>query len=244
MAQPAPNEIFQFSIVSALVDGVASHGIPISALLTHGDHGLGTFRNMVGEMIILDSSVYQMKSDGTIVPITSPSEVITPFSVVTRFEPTQRIKAAFSCKADIVKLLNEMFPSAKNHFLSIRMDGKFKKIYVRTAGGQECPGEGMIAITSRQRTYKFEDVRGTIFGFRCPGYVMGINVAGEHMHFISDDRLKGGHVLGFDSFETDGEVDVSVAMCSKFHMELPTDDEEFNHAALERDSEAIAAAEG
>jgi alpha-acetolactate decarboxylase len=80
MAQPTPNEIYQFSIISALMDGVASHGIPISSLLTHGDHGLGTFRAMDGEMIILDSAVYQMKADGSIVPIASPDKVITPLA--------------------------------------------------------------------------------------------------------------------------------------------------------------------
>jgi alpha-acetolactate decarboxylase len=241
MAQPAPNEIYQFSIISALMDGVASHGIPISSLLTHGDHGLGTFRNMVGEMIILDSTVYQMKSDGSIVAITSPSEVITPFSVITRFEPTQRVRASISGKEDLAKLLKGLFPSARNHFLSIRMDGTFKKIQVRTAGGQEYPREGMVAVANRQTTYMFEGVRGTIFGFRSPEYVMGINVAGEHMHFISDDRLRGGHILGF---ETKGEVEAGVAMCSKFHMELPTEDEEFNEAALAHDSQGIAAVEG
>ncbi|KAK4443521.1 alpha-acetolactate decarboxylase [Podospora aff. communis PSN243] len=241
MAQPAPNEIYQFSIISALMDGVASHGIPISSLLAHGDHGLGTFRAMDGEMIILDSSVYQMKADGSIVPITSPDKVITPFGVVTRFEPTQRVRASISGKGDLAKLLKGLFPGARNHFVSIRMDGTFRKIHARTAGGQERPREGMVSVASRQTTYTFEDVKGTIFGFRCPEYVMGINVAGEHMHFISEDRLRGGHILGF---ETEGGVEVGVAMASRFHMELPTEDEEFNEAALGLDSKGIAAVEG
>ncbi|KAK0649742.1 alpha-acetolactate decarboxylase [Cercophora newfieldiana] len=241
MVEPVPNEIYQYSIISALMDGVASHGIPISSLLAHGDHGLGTFRNMVGEMIILDSTVYQMKSDGSIVPITSPAEVITPFGVITKFEPTQRVKACISGKEDLAKLLKGLLPGARNHFLSMRIDGTFKKIHARTAGGQEHPREGMVSVAGRQRTYTFEGAKGTIFGFRSPEYVMGINVAGEHMHFISEDRLRGGHVLGF---ETEGEVEVSVSMASRFHMELPTGDEEFNEAALVQDSQGIASVEG
>ncbi len=60
-----PNELFQYSVVSALMDGVAGSGLPLAELLSHGDHGLGTFRHMVGEMIILDGAIYQMRSDGS-----------------------------------------------------------------------------------------------------------------------------------------------------------------------------------
>lgn len=63
-----PNEIYQFSVVSALMDGVAEDGLPLSALLRHGDTGLGTFRHMQGELIILDGEVFQMLSDGTVRP--------------------------------------------------------------------------------------------------------------------------------------------------------------------------------
>jgi alpha-acetolactate decarboxylase len=70
---------------------------------------------------------------------------------------------------------------------------------------------------------------------------MGINVAGDHVHFISDDRLRGGHVL---EIKTEGEVDVQVAVCARFHMDLPTDDEELNGAQLVGDAKGIAAVEG
>ena len=38
---------------------------------------------------------------------------------------------------------------------------------------------------------------GSIVGFRFPSYAQGLNVAGYHFHFITDDRSAGGHVLGF-----------------------------------------------
>ena len=34
-----------------------------------------------------------------------------------------------------------------------------------------------------------------MLGFRFPAYVEGIEVAGYHLHFVSDDRSRGGHVL-------------------------------------------------
>ncbi|KAK3997991.1 alpha-acetolactate decarboxylase [Cladorrhinum sp. PSN332] len=237
----AENEVFQYSLISALMDGVAAHGTPISRVLEHGDHGLGTFRNMVGEMIVLDGDVYQMKADGSVVHISDPTTTVTPFATVTRFRPMVTKKTAISGKADLQQILTSVFPTAKNHFLAIRLDGDFKSIEFRTAGGQCFPREGMVDVCSRQSTYTFSGEKGSVFGFRCPEYAMGINVAGDHLHFISEDRQRGGHILGF---ETDGEIELSVSQMSNFHMELPTDDEEFNEAALVKDEKGITDVEG
>ena len=40
------------------------------------------------------------------------------------------------------------------------------------------------------------DVPGTIVGFWSPPYARSINVAGWHLHFLTDDRKGGGHLLG------------------------------------------------
>ncbi|KAL2134928.1 hypothetical protein VTI74DRAFT_10421 [Chaetomium olivicolor] len=237
----AHNEVFQYSIVSALMDGVASHGTPIARVLTHGDHGLGTFRNMVGEMIVLDGQVYQMKADGSVVHIADTEETVTPFATVTRFCPTITTRATVTGKAGLEELLTGLFPKARNHFLVVRMDGVFRKVNVRTAGGQISPREGMVDVCSRQTTHTFEGVKGTVVGFRCPDYVMGINVAGDHFHFISEDRQRGGHIL---ALETEGDVDVAAAQMSRFHLELPTEDEEFNEAELKLQAQGIKKVEG
>ncbi|KAL2193780.1 alpha-acetolactate decarboxylase [Corynascus similis CBS 632.67] len=236
----AHNEVFQYSIVSALMDGVASRGPPIAHILEHGNHGLGTFRHMNGEMIVLDGQVYQMKADGSVVHI-DPQNNITPFATVTRFQPTTTRRATVVGKVGLEALLTELFPKARNHFVAVRMDGVFRKVNVRTAGGQTKPREGMVDVCARQTTHTFEGVKGTIIGFRCPQYVMGINVAGDHFHFITEDRQRGGHIL---EFETEGDVDISAAQMSKFHLELPTEDDEFNDAELKLQAQGIKAVEG
>jgi len=236
----AHNEVFQYSIVSALMDGVASRGPPIAHILEHGNHGLGTFRHMNGEMIVLDGQVYQMKADGSVVHI-DPQNTITPFATVTRFQPTTTKRATVVGKVGLEALLTELFPKARNHFVAVRMDGVFRKVNVRTAGGQTKPREGMVDVCARQTTHTFEGVKGTIIGFRCPQYVMGINVAGDHFHFITEDRQRGGHIL---EFETEGDVDISAAQMSKFHLELPTEDDEFNDAELKLQAQGIKAVEG
>ncbi|OLN86995.1 Alpha-acetolactate decarboxylase [Colletotrichum chlorophyti] len=240
----AVNEIFQYSIISALMDGVASKGLPISELVSHGNHGLGTFRHMVGEMIILDGKLYQMKSDGTVSAIdtSAANDHVAPFAMVTRFRPTKTIRAAFSNKKELFEHLSKDFPDSRNFFLAIRIDGVFKCITVRTAGGQQTPGEGLLEVGKRQVSHTFDEpVRGTVIGFRSPEYTQCISVAGDHLHFITEDRTQGGHIL---SFGTDGEVDISAAQISKWHVELPTNDPEFSKAKLEGDKEGIASVEG
>ena len=34
-------------------------------------------------------------------------------------------------------------------------------------------------------------------GFYCPEYIGQINVAGYHLHFVSDDKKSAGHVMEF-----------------------------------------------
>lgn len=45
---------------------------------------------------------------------------------------------------------------------------------------------------------KLEDKSGTILGFISPEYIKsGIDYPGSHLHFISDNRTKGGHIYDF-----------------------------------------------
>ncbi|KAJ9156394.1 Alpha-acetolactate decarboxylase [Pleurostoma richardsiae] len=246
----ATNELFQFSIVSALMDGVASHGLPVSTILANGDHGLGTFRNLVGELIILDGKAYRMNPDGSITHIgfTASTETISPFAMITRFSPTVITKADLPGKAKVpgkealFELLSHLLPGARNHYLAIRVEGVFKSVTVRTVGGQREPHEGLADVGKHQVSHTFtEAMTGTIIGFRSPPYMQGVSVAGDHLHFISEDRARGGHLLAFETAE---KVEVAVAPIWTVHLELPRDDAEFNEATLKGDSEGIKAVEG
>ena len=55
-------------------------------------------------------------------------------------------------------------------------------------------------------------------GFRFPAYVEGIEVAGYHLHFLSEDRERGGHVLGS---RTAGALRARLDPSDDLHVELP-----------------------
>jgi acetolactate decarboxylase len=74
-------------------------------------------------------------------------------------------------------------------------------------------------------------VSGTIVGFRCPPFVKGINDPGYHLHFISDDRTRGGHVLEFVMDR--GEYAINI--CNKHFVILPDDAAALADLDLSRD---------
>ncbi len=49
--------------------------------------------------------------------------------------------------------------------------------------------------TSHQAEFEFTDVSGTLAGFWTPAYARSLNIAGWHLHFVTDDRTGGGHLL-------------------------------------------------
>lgn len=60
-------------------------------------------------------------------------------------------------------------------------------------------------------------------GLYCPPYMDKLNAAGWHLHFISKDREKGGHVLGLNIDKADLALDYTQG----FEMKLP-DNEMFD----------------
>lgn len=237
----AYNELYQYSVVSSLMEGIGETGLPYKELVHHGDHGLGTFRRMAGEMICLDNEVYQMKSDGSIVTIDSSTGAdVAPFAMVTRFRPSVTTNLAFEDKQGLSDAMSKLFPKTKNRYLAFRIDGLFQSVAVRTADGQRYQHEKLKELHKRQTTYEFANVRGSLIGFRSPEFLQGVSVAGDHLHFISEERDRGGHVLDCKSA---GQVQFSASILSTVHLQLP-DDDEFNEAELALDSDGIRVVEG
>ena len=72
-----------------------------------------------------------------------------------------------------------------------------------------------------QKIFEFNNVEGAIVGFYTPGYVQGINVPGYHLHFITKDRIAGGHLLECEMRNLAAEIDYT----TEFYMILPQDSE-------------------
>jgi acetolactate decarboxylase len=199
------NTVTQTSTIDVLLAGFYDGEMTCGELLENGDFGIGTFDRLDGEMVVLDGHVYQVKADGHVY---HPSAAVkTPFAAVTRFQPDQVID--LQEKLDHPNLLQVLDSRiADTHlFHAIRIAGRFSKMRTRSVPAQSKPYPPLAKVTEKQPEFEMADVSGTVVGFRCPSYVKGINVPGYHLHFVSEDRQKGGHILNFDLDEGRVEID-------------------------------------
>ncbi|ANI29133.1 alpha-acetolactate decarboxylase [Yersinia entomophaga] len=211
--------LYQTSLMSALISGVYEGNITMKQLLQHGDFGLGTFNNLDGELVAFNSEIYQLRSDGS--ARSAQPEQKTPFAVMTFFQPTE--KRCFEHKMSRQQIHNVIddVTETDNLFCALRIDGKFSHVETRTVPRQQRPYKPMLEAIAEQPTFEFEHRSGVIIGFRSPAYTQGINVAGYHEHFITDDRSGGGHVLDYQL--ENGEL--TFGTLTKLVIDLPQDND-------------------
>jgi len=223
------NTVTQASTINALLAGVYDGQISCRNLLKYGDFGLGTFDRLEGEMLVLNNTVYQIKADGKV--YTPDVDIKTPFAAVCQFSSDKSfgIEKGMNFEA-VEKLINKHAPD-QNVFYAIKITGKFAKMETRSVPAQQKPYVPLAEVTKNQPQFYMNNVSGTIVGFRCPLYVKGINVPGYHLHFITDDRMQGGHILSFETTSGKCELD----LCNQFFLILPKDKEAFANVDLSKD---------
>jgi acetolactate decarboxylase len=221
--------LFQISTINALLDGEYEGTMTFGDLKKHGTFGLGTFNALDGEMIGLEGGFYQIKADGIAYPV--PDSMTTPFAVVTVFDADKTLPAQDGMDYEGLKnYLDEAIPD-KSIFYAAKIDGTFRYIKTRSVPKQQEPYPPLVEAIKEQTFFEFHDVEGTIVGFRCPDSVKGVNVPGYHLHFITEDRKAGGHLLACQLH--DGTIDIDYT--SEFYMILPQHKSTRQKADLTRD---------
>jgi acetolactate decarboxylase len=100
---------------------------------------------------------------------------------------------------------------------AVRIDGRFELIRARSVPRQDPPYRPLTEVVGEQHVFHLAGVDGTMLGFRFPEYAEGIEVSGWHLHFISEDRSRGGHVLDSRAETARVRLDPS----GELHVELP-----------------------
>jgi acetolactate decarboxylase len=231
-------ELYQTSLMSALIAGVYEGEMTYGELRKHGDFGLGTFNDLDGEMVGFDGTFYQLRSDGSARPVTPDQK--TPFAVVTFFHAERELDVAHPMmKTDLLAMIEQV--TTANLFSAVRVNGTFDEIQTRTMQRQNRPFPPLTEAARHQAETVFTDVRGTLAGFRTPAFAQGIGVAGFHLHFLREDKQAGGHALDFRI----RAGNVQIYSVHNFHVELPSSAEflrtDFDDQTL---SEKIKESEG
>ncbi len=210
-----PHEIFQTSTIGALLEGAYDGDVTFAELAEHGDLGLGTLDALDGEMIAVDGLFFRAAVDGSVSRVEGSAR--TPFAVVTRFAPGARLSVSEPIdQADVLAMVEAQVDSAAP-CQALRIDGSFELVKARSVPRQAKPYPPLVEVVAAQQVFELRDVEGTIVGFRFPDYAGGLNVAGYHLHFVTDDRSRGGHVLDFSCRRGTVEIDHSADV----HVELP-----------------------
>jgi acetolactate decarboxylase len=185
--------LYQVSTLHALLEGKYDGRTTFGELKKHGDFGLGTVNALDGEMVAVGGKFYQVTVDGKVHAIEDAAK--TPFAVVTHFKPTKTF--IVRQVADLKQLFTDLdrLLGSKDLFYAVKIEGRFKYVKTRSIPGQNKPYPGLKEVIKKQKIFEFQDVKGTLVGFRCPKFVGEINVPGYHFHFIASDRKRGGHVL-------------------------------------------------
>lgn len=211
--------MYQVSTLQALAMGYNSAVVTVEELLRHGDTGLGTFEGVDGEMILADGICFRAMADGCVRPADPGTGV--PFASLSRLVgwrsfSLEAVPDIEALKSILTLSIEETFGLNSMHM--VRIDGYFDRLCARSETGmltQHVTLKEMLEIN--QRDFVFEKLNGTLVCVYYPDYMDGINAPGWHIHFLSEDRTKGGHVFDLSLKSAQAKMD----KISRIEIRLP-----------------------
>jgi acetolactate decarboxylase len=207
--------LVQVSVIDALLQGMYDGILSTGELKQWGNFGIGTFNALDGEMVVLNDTVFQILSTGKVA--TPSSDVTTPFASVTQFETDTTFTLGSISYDSLKNSFDSYFPTA-NLFYAVKIEGEFSYMKTRSVPAQTKPYPVLSEVTKNQPEFEFSDVKGEIVGFYCPAYASGINVTGFHLHFLTNNRTAGGHILAFQI----KNATLEIGYLPDFRLILPT----------------------
>ena len=207
--------MFQVSTVTGLERGLFYPVTTVGQMKQHGNIGVGAFEGMDGELLIVDGQAYNAMYDGKVVPVADDSPIVygaVAFLNADRTASLQNIASYEQLQQSLEKLLPN-----RNLFYVFKVQVTFNYLKVRSTAKQEKPYLGLAVVVKNQSTFEFNNIKGTLIGFRCPAYIQGIYAPGFHLHFISEDRQKGGHVLEANV----ADLTAQIGYLTQMHLLLP-----------------------
>lgn len=195
MTRSGSRQIYQTGTINSLVNAVYDGDKTVSSIKNHGDFGLGALPMMDGELIVCDGVFYRADAGSRLSVV--PDSVVLPFAVVSHFTPDQNFDLLNTDLQGTSEFCERYFAS-KNLIYTVRIDGQFSSIRVRSELCQPKTYRPMNeTMPELQQIRDLENIAGTLVGVWYPDYLSQVNVAGFHFHFVDADRTVGGHVFEF-----------------------------------------------
>lgn len=188
--------LFQHSTIGALMAGMFDGTLALNEVLTtNRTMGIGTLDGLDGELIIVNGTPFQVKVDGTVHEVDKRTK--TPYVAVTNFEKEGEVAVTETLSGNQLKEKMKQAFSSVNTFQAVKVKGTFQKMHCRSVEKQEKPYPRLVDAAKDQVEFTRETVEGVLLGFYTPEIFGSIAVPEFHLHFLSDERDFGGHVLDF-----------------------------------------------
>jgi alpha-acetolactate decarboxylase len=211
------NVLYNYGVIDAFIGGLYRGTLPLKELTLKGDFGIGAPDMLNGELTVLDGKAYQTKATGETVLLNNEHK--TSFSSVTFFKPDTSFNIdALTDQKSLITYIESVLPH-KNAMYAIKISGTFS--YVKTRAFppvKEEPFPALSTILDCQQLFGHRNTTGTFVGYHLPEYLNGIQASGLHLHFLSNDKKQGGHLLDFKG----QNLKVEIATLKSFELEVPT----------------------
>ena len=231
---------YQVSTLNALMMGNFDGVVSVGELKRHGAWGIGTYEGLDGEAIICGGHAYDAHADGTTCEYDDADRLA--FATVANFtDAAEGFELGAAAGIRDVKAALEgvrrRHDDNDNAWVMLAMKGEFPCVRVRSCLKQPAkPYPTLPEVATSQREYAYENQSGWVIGVWVPAYLHGIHMPGWHIHFLSEDRLRGGHILDLSVSHAKGTIE----SYARFMMDMPTN-REFDKLDLERDLTAQTA---
>lgn len=235
---------YQVSTLDALMLGNFDGVVTVGELLEHGSWGIGTYEGLDGEAIVCDGVAYDAHADGTTAAYGADEKLA--FSTVADFsDRAGSFELDGLSDLDAVKQgleeVRRAYDDHDNAWFMMAMHGSFPTVHVRSCfKTEEKPYPTLPEVACNQREFHYDNETGWVIGVWVPAYLNGVNMPGWHIHYLSEDKARGGHILGLSVGHAEGTIE----SYSDYRMVMPQNPEFKKMNLLEDLSAATAKVEG
>lgn len=185
-------KLYQYSHFWGVNNGLYDGDMTISALRQYGNHGLGTFNSLAGELVAIKDEFFHC-TGGKATKAEEHAQL--PWAAVTDFAVEHTITISNINSFKELQALFCRYVGSKNYPYILHIEGSCHNISLGSTRKQTRPFQSIDAVIKDSVMIDTGTTDVDMVGFYAPQFMYPLKAQGLHLHFITKDRTQGGHVL-------------------------------------------------
>ncbi len=188
---------FQYNTITSLMSGNYNTVVTVGEAKEKVNFGLGALKNL-GELMVLNGKYYEADANGDIKELDDNAGIsyLTGTYLVPDKDKTFTLKDVSLLEME--QAINEYNQKNGNaRYYAAMIVGTFASVIFRSEDKANTkPGIPLPEwMKYHQKQYSLSNVEGSMILLELPDDIQGVGVPGDHVHFISQMKTRGGHVL-------------------------------------------------